>query len=282
MGNILDKRDKSIVVSPSGKSIDKINRYKWAREHSPGVLRYINKNLLNIDGEYQRDAKSQDVIREIAAEWDWALFLVLLVAKRSDGTYWVVDGGHRTRASFYRSDITELPCLVFELGDVEGEARTFIAAAKKRNTISTLAAFKAAVVAVEPTALATKRILDAEGLSIAHTPKAHQLKCVGAVYSAVSIDEALAVKVLSLTHAIADDQPIAHEVFRGLFALAKRFGDHDVLAENEERLRSFSQAECIRAIKNLKAECGKGGDVVFAKAILILINKGKRTRKLEW
>ena len=145
MGNILDKKDKSIVPNPVRGGTPKEEKWKWARPSSPGTYRQINKSELNIDDRYQRDEQSRDRVMRIARDWDWSLFEVLMVAERSDGTFWVFSGGHRVRASFYRSDIQALPCLVFSMNDVADEARAFIAVRKMSSSIKALDTYRACV-----------------------------------------------------------------------------------------------------------------------------------------
>jgi len=46
-----------------------------------------------------------------------------VVALRDDNKWFVVDGQHRKLAADQRSDIRELPCLVFETNEAGGRRR---------------------------------------------------------------------------------------------------------------------------------------------------------------
>jgi hypothetical protein len=79
------------------------------------VLQYCSPDQLLIDESYQRSleaANSQTLIRRIAMHWDWGLCQPLFVARRADGSLYVVDGQHRLEAAKLRGDIWQLPCVV--------------------------------------------------------------------------------------------------------------------------------------------------------------------------
>lgn len=119
MPNMLDKRDHSFAPNPNGKgSQEKVEKYRWAKSSSPGEMMHLSKDELNLDDQYQRERVSEEAVVKIARNFDWALFGVLKVARRTDGTLWVFDGGHRLRACFYRSDIKTIPCIVFSMDDI--------------------------------------------------------------------------------------------------------------------------------------------------------------------
>ena len=70
---------------------------------------------LQIDESYQRSidtGPSQSLVKRIARDWDWGLCQPLNVAKREDGSLWVIDGQHRLAAARDRGDIYDLPCVV--------------------------------------------------------------------------------------------------------------------------------------------------------------------------
>lgn len=285
MGNFLDKRDKSLAPSFGGivPPVDKVSKFNWSVPGPPGTFRLVNKQLLNLDDVYQRDKISDSTVRRIARSWDWTLFRVLSVAERPDRSLWVFDGGHRLRASFYRLDITELPCMVFPIANLKDEARAFIAGAIMTSPISAVDTWRASSIAEEPICVQTREILGRLGISVKkNATQQGDLKCIGTVRRIVATDPELAERVLATALAIAKDQPISGVVCGGLFEFAKHFAPRDVLGELVDALLELGQGEIEKAARQLKAECGKGGDVIEAKAIMHLLNKGKRSRKLQW
>lgn len=282
--NILDKRDRSLAPMPNCGPVDKAIKYRWAKPSSPGVFMQIDKKALSIDGRYQREKDSEEAVLRIARDWDWCLFGTLKVSDRGDDGYWVFDGGHRTRASFFRSDITLLPCMVFQLADIGDEARAFLAGARMSKAINSYDSFRASAVAMEPVAMRTSEILNELGISACKNTatRGSQLKCIYTIQKAVEINQAVAKSVLSVCRDMAGDQPVSGVVFNGLFTLVNHFVGRDILAEYEDTLSRLTQAEMEAGIRQMKAETGKGGQAIYAKGVMAVLNKGKKTKRLVW
>ena len=111
--------------------LDKVQRYGWVTAHAQGRFEMINKRLLNVNTEiYQREASKTKVL-ELASNWSWIACGALIVADR-DGVYWVADGQHRKLAADKRSDIKELPCMVFTVATREAVAAASTTARRKQ------------------------------------------------------------------------------------------------------------------------------------------------------
>lgn len=125
---------------------------------------------LHVDPAYQRgvdSGQSQALIRRIAQHWDWGLCQPLAVAKRDDGSLWVVDGQHRLAAARLRSDIYDLPCVVSPSGGIRDEAASFVAMNRTRKPLTALELFRGAVASGDANALALMRVLSDVGFSLA-------------------------------------------------------------------------------------------------------------------
>ena len=107
-------------------NITKVERYNWKMQDSPGALRMVKKGDLQVDHTYQRNANEMKLIA-IAKDWSWIACGAIVVADR-EGVLFVVDGQHRVLAARKRSDIAELPCLVFKTHEAKQEAKGFLAA----------------------------------------------------------------------------------------------------------------------------------------------------------
>jgi len=107
----------------TAQSHDKTARYAWTIKNAPGEFLMIPKSELEVDHAYQRDRINQRRVEELARAWDWIACGCLVVALRDDNKWFVVDGQHRKLAADQRSDIRELPCLVFETAGRREEAR---------------------------------------------------------------------------------------------------------------------------------------------------------------
>lgn len=128
---------------------------------------------LQIDDSYQRSidaGTSQSLVKRIAREWDWGLCQPLNVARRQDGSLFVIDGQHRLAAARARGDIYDLPCVVVSTGSPDEEAAAFVALNRQRRPLGKLDLFKAALVSEDAAACAIRDALQGAGLTIAtHT-----------------------------------------------------------------------------------------------------------------
>ena len=135
------------------------------------VLQYALPSQLMIDDAYQRsidNGPSQALIRRIAAHWDWALCLPLVVSRRPEtGEMFVIDGQHRLAAARLRRDIQQLPCVVLEMGDKADEAASFVQLNQNRRALSKLDIFKAAIASGDSEATAILAALTEAELTVA-------------------------------------------------------------------------------------------------------------------
>ena len=125
---------------------------------------------LNVDAAYQRSTEagpSVTLIRRIAMFWDWSLFHPLSVARRPDGSLWVVDGQHRLAAARLRRDLYDLPCVVSHYASVDEEAASFVAMNMARRPLSALDLFRAAHAGHGDVAVAIAAWMQGAGLSLA-------------------------------------------------------------------------------------------------------------------
>jgi hypothetical protein len=284
MNNILDKKCKALAPTfgNTEASVPKREKFQWSEPCDPGVFMLLDKYDLNIDGSYQRDEVSRAKVVEIAREWDWKLFGVISVIRRSDGSFWVYDGGHRCRASFFRDDITRLPCMVFEADDERTEAKAFIGANTMKSAVSAYHKHRAAVKTHEPLALAVQSIIEKHSyFPTQSASKKYGFSAVNTLRSMVLDDAALADAAFGVCAAIAQDgEPISGEVIEALFVCQKKIGDRVSILSGEylERLKLETLRGIEAVIRREKHIAGRGGAAISAKAVLDLLNKGRRRR----
>lgn len=282
--NILNKQCQAMAPTfgNAGFPIAKHKKWSWAEPCSPGVFLMIKKENLNIDGSYQREEVSKLKVMEIARDWDWKLFGTLSVIMRKDGSFWVYDGGHRCRAAFLRSDIIELPCLVFECEDEKTEAKAFIGTNTMKSVVSAYHKHRASVITNEPNAMAVQSILDKHGYFPSQgTSKKFGFMAINSLQSQVKEDKVLAEKVFAACASIAQDgEQISGEVLDAVFTCQKKLaGKADILTNGHlERLQRETLPGIEAAIRREKHIVGKGGSAISAKALLDLLNKGKQRR----
>jgi hypothetical protein len=261
---------------------DKIKRYGWISRNEPGKLVYAAKESLRIDQTYQRalnDAKR----RRIAAEFNWAAFGVLTVARRPDGTMWVIDGQHRLGAAMSRSDIRDVPCVVFEFGgNVADEAVDFYLTNKNRKPLTGFEVFKAQVAGGDATAIAVNEMILASGRVVEVGADGRTVRCVGAIYKCMESDRGTMKALWPLICNISTGNIIDNRLVLGLFYLETHMEDEEGVqrsvleAKNQNKIIEAGVAGVLRSIGAAAAYHNRGGDGVFARGILNLLNYKRR------
>jgi hypothetical protein len=147
-------------------AVTKEDRYKWNKELGTiGKMQMLDKKMLKVDQSYQRNA-AVGKSRAIAAKFKWGGFGVIVVCRRSDGVYFVLDGQHRVIGAMLRDDIQKIPCLVFEGLPLEEEAALFVIYNKNRKSMNGLELWKAQVLAKDPETIAASITLEKYGYRI--------------------------------------------------------------------------------------------------------------------
>lgn len=140
-----------LASEQNAKGSDKIERYGWKVRDEKGNLEWLPKNNLHIDKAYQRNLSEEKRLR-IASNFSWIAFGALSVALRPDGTFWIIDGSHRHAAAMSRSDIKDVPCVLFStVGDGVDEANGFLALNTARKPLEYLDKFNALCTPETPT-----------------------------------------------------------------------------------------------------------------------------------
>jgi hypothetical protein len=156
---------------------------------APPSLEWVPLDRLQIDETYQRDiaaTKAQQLIKRIAAGWDWRLYQPLSVARRGDGQLFVIDGQHRLAAARLRPDLPHLPCVISAFDATDDEARAFAAMNRERRTLTRLEIYRAEIASGDARACRAQELIEQAGLKLAaHTNTAHwppgTIDCIGGV-----------------------------------------------------------------------------------------------------
>jgi hypothetical protein len=264
----------------SESELSKVEVYKWKKPGDKGDFLWIPKEQLKIDLSYQREIDSKLRVAEIAKNFDWALFGVILVALNEDG-YYVLDGGHRARGAMRREDIKELPCIVFTFDDISEEARVFYDFNRQRKTVSPFDSHKAALISKDAIAIKVEDLVKKYGYTIVkNSPGMFQIKTVGAVYRMIKTDEYIAHKTFSILAKVAEGGEIQSKEMTGLFYLIAMnkaidffsFPMSNMIKEGLPKIRDEIKRRCLME--------GKGGDKIYASAMIDIINKGQQKTKV--
>ena len=268
----------------SNKALDKVKHYGWKMTDDIGVLYYAKKTELQIDQSYQRSIISEPRVLSIASNWSWVSFGCLIISERPDKTLWVVDGQHRLVASMRRSDVTELPCLVFKCDSAEEEAKAFYSANCLRGNVSAYDKLRALLVSGDQLAKDSVALIQSENYEPAATDRPGSIRCVARFISLMKSDRGILQKIWPLVarlHRDENNQPIRVRVLSALIYIGK-FGTGDITSDVwRERIIRTGLPAITAAIDRACVVFVKGGSRVCAQGALEVINKGVRSGKIE-
>jgi hypothetical protein len=263
--------------------VDKIARYKWTVRDERGVMEWIEKNKLSVDPIYQRTV-SEKKRSLIASNFSWVAFGALSVALRPDGRMFVVDGSHRLAAALSRSDIIEVPCVIFESrGDLLDEANGFLAINTARKPLEFLDKFNAMLVAKDPSAMKADELIRSAGYRCARGSAGDNgrvIRCLSELINGLKTNEDATCRVWPLAVELANGKAIHNRILGSLIWLESRMeaGSGVTASEHWRKLVKVGQDAILRSIADASALYGSGGTTVWAKAVLEVLNKGKRNR----
>jgi hypothetical protein len=265
-----------------GTRTTKIDRYKWTMVDSPGEMEMIDKGLLEIDPVYQRP-ENQDKVKAIARDWSWIACGALIVALRPDGSYYVMDGGHRASAAKLRADIKRLPCVVFMTECVEEEARGFLNANTLRRPMTMLEKFKALVAINDPIAVKVKDLIREAGYRIETSVKGgcKCVLCVKTLMDCYRTNPTVFMRVWPLILELCEDNPIQERLVQSIFYIESKMERQNLSLTVQPwkgRLLRLGYIGAINAAAKAAAYYSKGGPKVWSDGIVTALNVKTRNR----
>lgn len=123
----------------------------------------LEPGILKKDRSYQRGVRGWQF--KVMGDWDEIACMGLLVGRRRDGTFWVVEGQERWEKA-KRDNVKGILCLVFESTGPEMEARYFSKISRSRANMTSLQQHKAGLAARDPVAMGVDRVVGGLGLWI--------------------------------------------------------------------------------------------------------------------
>lgn len=261
---------------------------KWSDPGERLTYMTINKHLLHVDLDYQREQTSREKVLKIAREFNWSDFGTLTVGCRGlpedeSSKYWIIDGGHRWRAALNRDDIADLPCMVMLTEGVADEAMTFVRTNTLVSNVSAFHRLRALHTAKDPFALKVYEILDRHGYRVSKSKETKRsVRGVEFFMRAVAMDARSADRTLELCAYIAEpEESIPKSVMAGVYYLISKesaVGADITTGAHREKLKMVGLANLAIATMREKHLVGKGGDRVDGNAILDVLNKGRRNK----
>lgn len=259
--------------------LDKVEMYGWEMVDRPGKYMRLSKHVLNVDHDYQRDHIKRARVNRIASQWSWVRFGSLSVAERPDGTYWVFDGQHRKLAADKRSDITEVPCMVYKSVGPADESRYFLGINEDRGRVDMIDRFKAMMAQNDPLTLNVHRLVTESGYRVERGGADYTVMCVGALVSAVDKDPEAAAVAWRICVQMFDGSAILDRVFRGMFVAERHIRRHGLGTLLDARFKTavdrLDPKTITKSIFQAAEYWGKSGPNVEGEAVVRLLNKGR-------
>jgi hypothetical protein len=273
------------TVTWKGRAVDKITKYKWLSRNEPGALQYVPKTTLQVDSTYQRSLNN-DKRRRIASNFNWAAFGVLIVARRKDGSLWVIDGQHRLMAAQSRSDIQDVPVIIFEFGgNVMDEATDFLIANKDRKPLTGVDSFKAMVISGDAIALEVQSMIHRAGRVVTESVvPGRKIRCVKAIYNCMLSNSSAMRQIWPLIIELLGEHDLDNRMVQGMHWLESHMTDPTgkkrslTEPETQRKLIAVGYTAILRSIGDAAAYFNRGGQTVFARGILKVVNHKRRIR----
>jgi hypothetical protein len=144
---------------------------------------------LHIDHSYQAmSPRNPGLVKEIAQNFDMALFGRLRVARRANGALFVFDGRHRLEGAVEAGE-TKLPCDIYDVPDRKREIELFVNCNTRLRKVPQGMLFMAEVAAGHPDAVDLSRLVNEAGCAIVDSNTARmqftvpKLTCIAALKS---------------------------------------------------------------------------------------------------
>jgi hypothetical protein len=276
------RANQQVCEEKTAPGLERLTRYNLTVRNAPGEFLMIPKAELEVDPAYQRNRINQRRVDTLTRTWDWIACGCLVVALRDDNKWFVVDGQHRKLAADQRSDIRELPCLVFETTSRREEAVSFLAINPGRVGVGSLDRYRAQLLSGDKTAYAVESLLKSTGHRAGDKPSARTVSCVQCLYALAEEDCARFERLWPLLAELHPDGPMTDAVIRGLWTVDKWLGERRVTEPPyREKLLVIGGKGLHHEIRREMALIGQGGSRVCACAIAKYLNKQRLPAHLK-
>jgi hypothetical protein len=191
-----------------------------------------NKLIVPIDS-YQRDESEGKIAREIALHFDPVAFGVLTVIKDIDGILKIADGGTRHAAAMMRTDITDLPCMVYTGMTEEEAAKTFLRINMNRRRLQIDQQQKSELIAREELALAAEKTLQS------FRNNRIGFDSLSALRSSLKSTPDATQTIIEMTPKFAIDKHLTSRVFKGLVWLESELRKQEETLNKKSTIRKL-------------------------------------------
>jgi hypothetical protein len=248
-------------------------------------LAWVDVGLIDVDSNYQREIRPALVDR-ILRGFSWAKFGALVLTRKDDGRYNVVEGQHRWKAAELHPDISDVPAVIEPHAGMADEAGNFLAINRDRMAVTSVEQYWAGLTAGDPTALAVSAVLQSAGCDVVPSQgyyRPHLTNSISAVKRCIQRygDAPTKRALLTIRAAWPDD---AHAL-RGVLitALARIIRNNAGLndADLAAALRPQSLVKLTAHAEAFRKLSGGSSETAITKAVVEIYNKGKRVNTIQ-
>jgi len=238
---------------------------------------------LRYDPRVQRDAKPVK-IETFSKKFDPMKLGTIIVAQRSEGGHWVIDGQHRSMAAQRAGYDGKIPAIVYSGLSLADEAEMFLAHNADSTNVNAVDNFKAAVTAGRPAEKECSEILSARGWRVR---SGGMTGCLSAIQSVLKVHNEGGAAVIGRTidaitnawgHQVAG---VNSSVVGGMGLVFAERGDDIEDKSLSAALEKVTPEMLLAQGRARKDALGGGVRTHVADAILTHYNKGRRSTKIK-
>lgn len=248
-------------------------------------LAWVAVDRIDVDSNYQRTIRN-NLVERILKKFSWAKFGAVVLSRKENGRYMVVEGQHRWKAATLHPDVTEIPAVIVEHEDVKSEAESFLAINRDRQAVSSVEQYWAGLTAGDDKAIAISRVLQAAGCDVVPERGAYKPNLTNSISS---IDRCLSRYGFGATRrallVIRAAWPDDAHALRGtlITAIARIIRSNEKTIEDPAivaAIRNQSLAQMTAHAEGFRKLSGGTAETALAKTIAELYNKGKRVNTI--
>lgn len=243
----------------------------------------LDPRILHCDPSYQRGVTNARDVRKMVESYNDDLWVVIVVSHRKDGSYWVIDGWHRTLAA-KELGLETVECKVYEGLTIQEEAELFWQLDTKRKGLTGDDIFRGRLTAGDPIAVEIYAKLQEIGYNVAfsgHSPSGFR-----AWKTAIRLYERWGMPLLSKALRVLHRAWPEHEnsaaatLLEGMVVFLHTYPEISE-AELVRALRWTTPQLVITSSRELSRSLSWATQKATAQAILSAYNYRRSSRRLE-
>jgi hypothetical protein len=264
-------------IATSG--VIKKDHYSWDELDSKCRHMMIPINTLNIDTSYQRGEASNISTIQKAKHMQYAAMGAIVVAKRQDGTFWIVDGLQRTLAAQRRGDVTQMNCMVFDSRGSNHEAEVFLLCNKGRIPVSCYHKYKTSVTAGRMPESEIDAWLNERGYVVSNQSRRSSIRFPGKLIQTWLFNKEACKQALDITKEICEGGELNADIFCGVAILIRN--GINVKSEVRKIFLLGGATKVMKEINTTAITLGSSKSLKVCGLGLLAVINHKRHRKLR-